>query len=414
MASTSSPAFSNRGYVLRVSVACVPCRERHRKCEGQRPICSQCQTNGSECFYKQSRRGRPSQDVDLNILEREAMHGNQQLLNHTMLINPFALQYPQVHGALNLALAPVNSENPPYQSSDGVQWLSNAEAQDILAARNTETDPSNQIDESNTFRFPAAGIQQLSSCKSTNPSSTPRVCKLVPHPVNDTTIQRPSTRKFNRSHSSYPGKLSNLSFDLIAITSRFGHAPTHKGTSKMPMIVYGYGSWTVTASNGYIESISLGYGRPQNQIDTPRAKAFPAAGYFYNPPASQDTAHWLLPLLKRSEPLYHACVSLGLCHQLLSAENTRECQLDFSNELYRHHALSLKGLQQRIDLLPTPLGVDFVNNALDLLACIWQLLSIEVCIPQKYSVTEFNYSNRRCSYSVGAPQKDTGKCIGKL
>lgn len=42
----------------RVSLACIPCRSRHTRCDAAMPICSQCRTNTRSCSYTQSRRGR--------------------------------------------------------------------------------------------------------------------------------------------------------------------------------------------------------------------------------------------------------------------------------------------------------------------------------------------------------------------
>jgi hypothetical protein len=213
--------------------------------------------------------------------------------------------------------------------------------------------------------------------------------------VDDSTPQLSSMNNmnFNRAQPIHLGRSLGFPLNQIAVISAPLHVdfkPSDNGRTEMPLIVYGYGSWTATASNGSIELSSLAYGfqdgrggQKPTHIARYQDEAFPSAGYFYRPPASQDGAHWLVPLLKRSEPLYHACVSLGLCHQLLGKENTRECQLDFSNELRKHHTSSLKGLQERIDTLPAYHDEGFITAALDLLACIWQLLSIEVCICQE-------------------------------
>lgn len=42
----------------RVSLACIPCRNRHAKCDATLPACSQCRGNNRACSYAQSRRGR--------------------------------------------------------------------------------------------------------------------------------------------------------------------------------------------------------------------------------------------------------------------------------------------------------------------------------------------------------------------
>ncbi|KFA72072.1 hypothetical protein S40288_02278 [Stachybotrys chartarum IBT 40288] len=40
------------------SRACLPCREKHLKCDGQTPLCNRCGAAGLPCTYVQSRRGR--------------------------------------------------------------------------------------------------------------------------------------------------------------------------------------------------------------------------------------------------------------------------------------------------------------------------------------------------------------------
>ncbi|EFY94996.1 Zn(2)-Cys(6) zinc finger domain protein [Metarhizium robertsii] len=41
----------------RVSVACLPCRTRHIRCDATKPICKRCEEDGKECNYAKSRRG---------------------------------------------------------------------------------------------------------------------------------------------------------------------------------------------------------------------------------------------------------------------------------------------------------------------------------------------------------------------
>ncbi|KAK9244204.1 hypothetical protein V1506DRAFT_461529 [Lipomyces tetrasporus] len=42
----------------RVSLACIPCRSRHTKCDATVPACSQCLASSRTCSYAESRRGR--------------------------------------------------------------------------------------------------------------------------------------------------------------------------------------------------------------------------------------------------------------------------------------------------------------------------------------------------------------------
>ncbi|KAI0408340.1 hypothetical protein F4802DRAFT_408378 [Xylaria palmicola] len=41
----------------RVSVACLPCRSRHVRCDAQQPVCIRCSSEGRTCHYVKSRRG---------------------------------------------------------------------------------------------------------------------------------------------------------------------------------------------------------------------------------------------------------------------------------------------------------------------------------------------------------------------
>ncbi|KAH8432670.1 Zn(II)2Cys6 transcription factor domain-containing protein [Aspergillus melleus] len=42
------------------SLACLPCRRRHLKCDSIMPVCGRCQTSDLECRYVRSRRGMRS------------------------------------------------------------------------------------------------------------------------------------------------------------------------------------------------------------------------------------------------------------------------------------------------------------------------------------------------------------------
>ncbi len=56
--SPGSDQTTNRSKAgIRVSLACVPCRSKHIKCDATTPICLRCQVEGKPCFYAKSRRG---------------------------------------------------------------------------------------------------------------------------------------------------------------------------------------------------------------------------------------------------------------------------------------------------------------------------------------------------------------------
>lgn len=51
----TSPVQNTRA--TRSSLACLPCRSRHLKCDGKRPCCARCAESAQECNYARSRRG---------------------------------------------------------------------------------------------------------------------------------------------------------------------------------------------------------------------------------------------------------------------------------------------------------------------------------------------------------------------
>ncbi|KXH37246.1 hypothetical protein CSIM01_13462 [Colletotrichum simmondsii] len=56
MTTPVAPAHSN-GAASRSSLACLPCRSRHLKCDGKRPHCDRCAAAAKDCQYAPSRRG---------------------------------------------------------------------------------------------------------------------------------------------------------------------------------------------------------------------------------------------------------------------------------------------------------------------------------------------------------------------
>ncbi|KAK2023246.1 hypothetical protein LX32DRAFT_667476 [Colletotrichum zoysiae] len=54
---TNGDPTPQNGGATRSSLACLPCRSRHLKCDGQRPQCNRCASASTECKYAPSRRG---------------------------------------------------------------------------------------------------------------------------------------------------------------------------------------------------------------------------------------------------------------------------------------------------------------------------------------------------------------------
>ncbi|KFY14410.1 hypothetical protein V492_02632 [Pseudogymnoascus sp. VKM F-4246] len=74
LTSTSSTTSRPRPKT-RVSLACIPCRSRHTKCDATVPACTQCLGTGRTCVYAESRRGRGKQAV----LEQRQLLSNVEM-----------------------------------------------------------------------------------------------------------------------------------------------------------------------------------------------------------------------------------------------------------------------------------------------------------------------------------------------
>lgn len=68
----------------RSSLACVPCRSRHSKCDAKKPSCTRCQTEGKTCSYAKSRRGlKKAQTPDATTQARGFLNTSIDDLNAT-------------------------------------------------------------------------------------------------------------------------------------------------------------------------------------------------------------------------------------------------------------------------------------------------------------------------------------------
>jgi C6 transcription factor Pro1 len=102
---------------------------------------------------------------------------------------------------------------------------------------------------------------------------------------------------------------------------------------------------------------------------------------FHTPTLSAGGRGWLLSLLTRTKPLYHAALSLSAFHQQsLMALARGEEETDYLQELERQHNLTLKELQLSIQAhsLDQSEAGAFDRNV-QILACTVQLISFEVC-----------------------------------
>lgn len=108
---------------------------------------------------------------------------------------------------------------------------------------------------------------------------------------------------------------------------------------------------------------------------------FPLLFRFYNPLVSEGGRGWLLMILLRTKPLFHAALSLSAQHaQKLTTATEADEGHDPLSELTRHHILALTELRGHIDCLKLPEGNMTTKTQVEILACIIHLISFEVSI----------------------------------
>ena len=103
---------------------------------------------------------------------------------------------------------------------------------------------------------------------------------------------------------------------------------------------------------------------------------------FFTPSISTGARGWLLSLLNRTKPLYHAALSLSAFHRqsLLQQIQTGQAQTDYLHELERHYKLTLEELQLFIQAhRENTSSVEAFGGNIQILACMVQLISFEVC-----------------------------------
>lgn len=104
---------------------------------------------------------------------------------------------------------------------------------------------------------------------------------------------------------------------------------------------------------------------------------FPLQFNRYTPPVTELGRGWLLALLTRTKPLYHAALALSAfyMHSILQKAGRIKCSDIHWEEMKRHHSLAFKELQIRIAGLK---DCRHLKSTIETLACIIQLISFEV------------------------------------
>ncbi|KIW03216.1 uncharacterized protein PV09_05440 [Verruconis gallopava] len=83
----TKPTYSKRGKIT--IVACVNCRRRKTKCDGQRPVCAQCQArDGAQCHYDMNEEQRRLTYLRENVEQLHEEKSALESLIHNLRISP--------------------------------------------------------------------------------------------------------------------------------------------------------------------------------------------------------------------------------------------------------------------------------------------------------------------------------------
>lgn len=111
---------------------------------------------------------------------------------------------------------------------------------------------------------------------------------------------------------------------------------------------------------------------------------FPLQFPFYRPTQAEGGRGWLLCILMRTKPLYHAALSLAAFHQHIETyyDDKAKAMLPAGpelDELERHYNLALETLRHHLkEFSSTKTSMAF-SDQVQLLVCMSFLISLEVC-----------------------------------
>jgi len=109
---------------------------------------------------------------------------------------------------------------------------------------------------------------------------------------------------------------------------------------------------------------------------------FPAQFSCYTPPLVELGRGWLLALLTRTKPLYHAALAMSCLslHSILvkTRQKPSQCVRGHWEKMNRYHALAFEELQLQISVSSNAEGQVSLKENIENLACAVQLISFEV------------------------------------
>ena len=108
---------------------------------------------------------------------------------------------------------------------------------------------------------------------------------------------------------------------------------------------------------------------------------FPLQYPMYRPNIFDGGRGWLLSMLLRTKPLYHASLALSAYHRgtVLIAASQRACSASSSIDQAQHLAVCLSEFREAITNAGNWIKDKCPSNSLGLMACVVQLIFFEVC-----------------------------------
>lgn len=112
-------------------------------------------------------------------------------------------------------------------------------------------------------------------------------------------------------------------------------------------------------------------------------RVFPLQFRFYGSTPGESGRGWLLSIILRTKPLYHAVLGIAAYHQHydLYYGHKREEELPacpILDHLQKHYVLTLEGLQQHLERITSDNKTASLSHHVEVSACIALLISLEV------------------------------------
>ena len=151
-------------------------------------------------------------------------------------------------------------------------------------------------------------------------------------------------------------------------------------------------------------------------IDT----VFPLQYPMYRPNIIEGGRGWLLSLLLRTKPLYHASLALSAYHRgsILLAASRHKCSASSTVDQENHLAICLSEFQQAIKDVGQWVTMSCPSNILGLMACVVQLIFFEVRRPKdaisKYPLIKYTAFRRPWRCMADSPPSMHGYLLQRL